>query len=172
MRDYKTAVIATTPHHPKMPSQKENRLRAYNEILRYGRPVEIPCNRCFFLGHVCIVMEGSTRLKCAECRKQNNPCVNLSWESLDRTREEYRKKVEDDEHLLTEVMARLLRNRKILQQADERARRKAECLASELDAEPEELDDCPAAAATIGLSPLAWETFDSLEFQVPLNSSS
>ena len=62
------------------------------------------------------------------------PCVNLSWPSLDRTREEYQKKVDEDEALLATVLARLLRNKKILKQAEERAKRKAECLASEMEA--------------------------------------
>ena len=154
-----------------MSPQSENRLRAYNEIVKYGRPVEFPCDRCFFAGRPCIVMEGSTRLKCAECRKQNKPCVNLSWSSLDKTREECRKKIEEDEQLLSEVMSRLLRNRKILQQADERAKRKAACLVSELDEEPEEVDDCPAAAASVGLSPMMWELFGNLESQIPLSPS-
>jgi hypothetical protein len=42
------------------------------------------------------------------------PCVNLSWESLDKTRAEYEEKVKKDKQLLVEVIARLLRNKKIL----------------------------------------------------------
>jgi hypothetical protein len=49
----------------------------------------------------------------------------MSWESLDRTRDEYQKKVDEDEKLLATVISRLLRNKKILKQAEERARKKA-----------------------------------------------
>ena len=60
------------------------------------------------------MLEGSSRLKCSECTKAGKPCVNMSWALLDKTREEYEKKVEDDEMLLATVIARLLRNKKIL----------------------------------------------------------
>lgn len=101
-----------------------------------------------------------SRLKCAECVRQNKPCVNLSWESLDKTRNEYRKKVENDEEELARVIARLMRNKKILQQAEERARKKAECLFSEMDAfgELDGEENCSAALATVGVSSATWET--------------
>jgi hypothetical protein len=110
-------------------------------------------------------MANSSRLKCAECVKQNKPCVNLSWESLDKTREEYRKKVEEDEEELSRVMARLLRHKKILQQAEERAKKKAECLFAEMDVsgELDGAEDCPAASATVGLSPLVWESLGNID---------
>ena len=72
-----------------------------------------------------MVMEGSSRLKCSECVRQGRPCVNLSWASLDRTREEYHKKVEADEEELQRILSRLLRKKKILRQAEERAKKKA-----------------------------------------------
>ncbi|KAK5161657.1 hypothetical protein LTS14_000001 [Recurvomyces mirabilis] len=78
----------------------------------------------------------------------------MLWESLDRTREEYRKKVEKDEEELSIVLSRLMRNKKILKQADERAKMKAACLKSEMEAAGELGDeDCPTADATVGLSP-------------------
>ncbi|KAL9626126.1 MAG: hypothetical protein Q9204_007560 [Flavoplaca sp. TL-2023a] len=116
-------------------------------------------------------MEG--RLKCSECVRQGKPCVNLSWMSLDKTREEYRKKIDDDEQLLAEVMARLLRNKKILQQADDRAKRKADCLMAEMEASGDfqETDDCPAAAATVGLSPAMWESLNFINNLVTIPES-
>lgn len=108
------------------------------------------------------------RLKCSECTKQGHPCVNMSWVSLDKTREEYEKKVEADEKLLAEVVTRLMRNKKILQQAKARAERKAWCLANSLRDEGENVDaqesiDCPAADALVGFSPLMWETLGNLD---------
>ena len=76
----------------------------------------------------------NSRLKYLECVYVSRLCVNLSQESLDKTRAEYKKKVEDNKKLLAEVIARMLRNKKILTQAKERAAKKAECLANELDA--------------------------------------
>jgi hypothetical protein len=83
----------------------------------------------------------------------------MSWESLDKTRAEYAAKVEADEALLAEVIMRLLRNKKILKQADERAKKKAICLSNEMREAGEEVDatsgnlDYPAAAISIGFSP-------------------
>jgi hypothetical protein len=108
------------------------------------------------------------RLKCSECTRLGHACVNLSWVSLDKTREEYGKKVEEDEKLLAEVVSRLMRNKKILKQAEERAKQKAVCLANSLREGGEEVDaqesfDCPAADAMVGFSPLMWETLGSLD---------
>ncbi len=79
---------------------------------------------------------------------------------LDKTREEYEKKVEADKALLATVIARLLRNKKILKQANDRARQKALCLANEM-VESGELDtaeevDCPAASIGMCVSPATW----------------
>jgi hypothetical protein len=89
----------------------------------------------------------------------------MSWASLDKTREEYQKKVDEDEKLLSQVIARLLRNKQILKRANERATQKTLCLASEMQ-ESGELDkaqtaepmDCPATNALVGFSPVVWET--------------
>jgi hypothetical protein len=55
------------------------------------------------------------------------------------------------------VIARLLRNKKILEQAKERAQRKAICLASEIEANREsnsaEQINCPAASVGVAFSP-------------------
>jgi hypothetical protein len=92
----------------------------------------------------------------------------MSWVSLDKTREEYEKKVEADEKLLAEVVTRLMRNKKVLQQARARAEKKAWCLANSLRDEGEDVDaqeslDCPAADALVGFSPLMWETLGNLD---------
>jgi hypothetical protein len=59
--------------------------------------------------------------------------------------------------LLAEVIARLLRNKKILEQAKERAQRKAICLASEIEANRESISaeqiNCPAASVGVAFSP-------------------
>ena len=75
----------------------------------------------------------NSRLKCLECVRVSCLYVNLSQESLDKTRAKYKKKVEDNKKLLTEVIARILRNKKILTQAKERAAKKAKYLAIMLD---------------------------------------
>jgi hypothetical protein len=153
-----------------MPSSNAQILRAASEIRRNGDISSIPCDRCLTAGIDCYVMpsdDPNARLKCAECVRQKKPCVNLSWTSLDRTREEYQKKVDEDEKLLAQVMTRLLRNKQILKQANERARRKTQCLLAEIDASGEaEVDDdanCPAADATVGFSPLMWSTLAMMD---------
>jgi hypothetical protein len=149
-------------------TSRQNQLRLASEISKNGIIIPIPCNRCFESGRDCIAMPES-RLKCSECTRLGRACVNLSWTSLDKTREEYQKKVDEDEKALAEIMARLIRNKKILRQAEERARKKLLCLASELRNDGEEVDavaedfNCPAADALVGFSPTMWSTMGMLE---------
>ena len=94
--------------------------------------------------------------------------MNLSWSALDQTRKKLRREIDEDEEELANVMARLMRKKRILKQADERAKKKLECLASELE-EAGELDapiDCPAADATVGLSPAVWESLGLIDQMV------
>ena len=59
--------------------------------------------------------------------------------------------------MLAEVIARMLRNKKILAQAKERAAKKAKCLANKLDAKGKDVQakeiSCPAADAQVAFSP-------------------
>lgn len=141
-------------------SSSKNRLRLASEIKRHGHPAEVACNRCFLNGHNCIIMEGKARLKCSECVRIGRPCVNMSWSSLDRTREKLQQEIDEDEEELSRVMARLLRKKKLLRQADERAKKKALCLANEMEesGELDALEDCPAAAIGTAVSPAVWES--------------
>ena len=53
------------------------------------------------------------------------------------------------------MLARLIRNKQILKQVEDRSKRKAQCLLDSMDAtsELEVPEDCPIAATIIGLSP-------------------
>ena len=42
-------------------------------------------------------MPGDSRLKCAECTRRGKPCVSLSWESLNATRDNLREELAEDE---------------------------------------------------------------------------
>lgn len=146
-------------------SSTKNRLRLAAEIHRNGRPVDIPCDRCFSSGHTCIAMENASRLRCSECVRLGRPCVNLSWESLDRTREEYQRKIDEDEEELAKLLTRLMRNKKILRQAENRAQKKAQCLTNEMEAtgELDVLEDCPAANSGVAVSPAVWSSINFLD---------
>lgn len=150
-------------------SSTQRRLRLSSEIRRADTPAGIPCNYCLEQNIVCFVMPES-RLKCAECTRLGKACVNMSWASLDRTRDEYQKKVDEDEKLLAEVISRLLRNKKILKQAEDRARQKALCLASDMEAagetEAAQEFDCPAASIGMEFSPMMWATMGLLDSSV------
>ena len=152
-----------------VPRSKEH-LRLALEIRRNGNLAPVPCDYCFANNRQCVAMPevDGKRLKCSECTRLGHPCVNMSWVSLDKTREEYKKKVEEDEQLLAQVISRLMRNKKILKQAEERAAKKAICLANTLresgdDVDAQESMHCPAADALVGFSPMMWETLGSLD---------
>ena len=72
--------------------------------------------------------------------------------------------------MLAVVINRLLRNKKILTQAKERARKKALCLTSELKAGGEEVNsemlDYPAASVGMEFSPAMWSTLALLDSAV------
>lgn len=159
-----------------MPSLKRQEiLRLALEIQRNGVLCPVPCDSCFESGSSCIAMtDDPKRLKCSECVRRGRPCVNLTWTSLDKTREEYQKKVDEDEKLLATVLSRLLRNKTILKQAEDRAKAKLDCLANEMRDAGEEVDavvpepfelapDCPAAASGVALSPTLWATLGMVE---------
>jgi len=145
---------------------RKRQIRLAQEILNANFVSDIACDKCFVENRPCYIMPNSS-LKCAECTRLGRTCVNMSWASLDKTREEYQAKVDADEKLLSEVIARLLRNKKILAQANERARKKALCLASELEAEGEDVNaeslDCPAASIGMAYSPMMWSTLGSID---------
>jgi len=69
-----------------------------------------------------------SRLKCSKCVRANKSCVNMSWSSLNHNREDLFVKIAKDEALLTIVIIRLLRNKKILKKIDAKAKRKTLCL--------------------------------------------
>jgi hypothetical protein len=70
---------------------------------------------------------------------------------------------------LAKIIARLIRNKKILRQAEERTRKKLLCLASELCNNSEEVDavaedfNCSAADALVEFLPTMWSTIEMLE---------
>jgi len=53
-------------------------------------------------------------LKCSKCVRASKACVNMFWVSLDRTRKDLSSKIAKDEAMLTIVITRLLRNKKML----------------------------------------------------------
>ena len=112
-----------------MSCQQQSRLCVAFEIERYDTLIDIACERCSLFGHSCIAMEDfSSRLKCSKCVRASKSCVNMSWSSLDQNREDLFIKIAKDEALLTIVIIRLLRNKKILKEIDAKAKRKTQCL--------------------------------------------
>ena len=79
-----------------MPSKSTTyKLRLYNEILRANTIAESPYFNCETKNRKCFIMLDSN-LKCAKCVCLGQSCVNMSQTSLDKTREEYKKKVKED----------------------------------------------------------------------------
>jgi len=97
---------------------------------------------------------------------------------LDKTREEYKKKVKENKKELSVVITQILRNKKILAQTKERARKKTLCLTADIEAEGEAVNaillNYPAADALTGYSPIMWATLNILDnfTTIPVPSSS
>ena len=131
-----------------MSRSQQNRLRVAFEIAQYDIIVATPCDRCLFFGRNCIAMKFFSRLKCFECVRFKKSCTNFSWKTLNKTREKYKRKIQSNEEKLTKVINRLLRNKRILQQVDEKTKRKIEHLLKELNQfdELKVFDDCFVAS--------------------------
>ena len=70
----------------------------------------------------------------------------------------------------------MLRNKKILKQAEEQAQKKALCLASDIEAASEteiaQEIDCPASSISIEFSPAMWATIGLINASVASYSTS
>ncbi len=116
-----------------MSCQQQSRLCIAFEIERYNTLVDIACERCSLFNYSCIVIKDfSSRLKCSKCVCATKLCVNMSWSFLDKNRKDLFVKIVKDKALLTIVIIRLLRNKKILKKIDAKAKRKTQCLLSRI----------------------------------------
>ena len=106
-------------------------------------------------------MSDKDELKCSECIRRRKPCVSVSWESLDKTRDKLRSELSVEEAQrealltqLSEMTARIARKRKVLEQAQQRVAKKFECLVDEMEADGEDM-----RATVIDASSLQAELF-------------
>jgi hypothetical protein len=122
-------------------SSTNNRKRLFSEIETYGVPLALACDFCFQRGFSCIMAEDRSS-KCSVYQKRGYKCVTTSWESLDRTRAEKAEAISKDLALLerrqqemSELVARLSRNRKALELAEARAKQRTIQLSKQLEEE-------------------------------------
>jgi hypothetical protein len=136
-------------------SNSKDRLALSLRITARGHPSEIACDRCFQHNRLCISMPG---FKCSECTRLGRKCTNMSFAALDNTIADCNRKMEEAMEEMSVAMAKYMRNKKIKSQAEERNKTRMLHMQRDLavnDVEVEE-DDCPAADATVGLSPAMW----------------
>jgi hypothetical protein len=147
-----------------MSRQQQNRLRVAFEIERYDTLIDISCERCSLSGRSCIAMEDfSFHLKCSKCVRAGKSCVNMSWSSLDHNREDLSVKIAENEALLTIVITRLLRNKKILKKIDAKTKRKTQCLLSRMkESNASEFFNCFATNALVESSSAFWSSLAML----------
>jgi hypothetical protein len=134
-----------------MSYQQQSRIRLAFEIDRYDILIDFAYERCSCSNKSCIAMKDSLfRLKCSKCVRASKACVNMSWASLNRIREDLSSKVAKNEAVLAIVITRLLRNKKMLKKVDAKAKRKTQCLLSGMK-KPNvaESPNCSAANALV-----------------------
>jgi len=94
-----------------------------------------------------------SRLKYSKCVRANKACVNMSWASLNRIRKNLFSKIAKNEAVLTIVITRLLRNKKMLKKMNAKAKQKTQCLLFEMKKlNVAESSNCSAANALIEVS--------------------
>jgi len=111
-------------------SKTRNRLHLYQSISKDSDPVSTACLHCSNLSILCVKMENHP--KCAECVRRGRPCVGVSWESLDRTRNKLESDLAAAEEELAQAFARVARLRKTMKHTKDKVTEKALCLAREL----------------------------------------
>ncbi len=141
-----------------MSYQQQSRICLVSEIDRYDILIDFACERCSCSDKFCIAMkDSSSRLKCLECVRASKACINMSWTSLNRIRKDLFSKIAKNEAVLTIVITRLLRNKKMLKKVDAKAKRKTQCLLFEMkESNVAESLDCSAANALIEASSAIW----------------
>ena len=148
-----------------MSHQQQSRIRLAFEIDRYDILVDFAYERCSCSNKPCIAMkDSSSRLKCSKCVRARKACVNMSWASLDRIREDLSSKVAKNEVVLAIVITRLLRNKKMLKEVDAKAKRKTQCLLFGVEkSNVAESFDCSVANALIEASLAIWSSLAMLD---------
>lgn len=143
-------------------SSAKDRALLSKRINLKGKPSELPCDQCFRLNRLCISMPG---FKCSECTRLGRKCTNMSFAALDNTISDCDQRMEDAMEEMSVAMAKYMRYKKIKRQAEERNKMRMSHIqhdlsaAGELDVEDDN-EDCPAADATVGLSPAVWSAMD------------
>jgi len=147
-----------------MSYQQQSRIRLAFEIDRYDILIDFACERCSCSSKPCIAMKNSSsRLKCSECVRADKACVNMSWVSLNRIRKDLFSKIAKNEAVLTIVITRLLRNKKMLKKANAKAKRKTQCLLFEIKkSNVAESSNCFAANALVEASSAIWSSLAML----------
>jgi len=107
-----------------------NHLHLYQSISKDSDPVSTACLHCSNLSILCVKMENHP--KCAECVRRGRPCVSVSWESLDHTRNKLESDLSVAEEELARALARVACLRKTLKHMKDKVAEKALCLACEL----------------------------------------
>jgi len=111
-------------------SKTRNRLCLYQSISKDGDPVSTACLHCSNLSILCVKMENHP--KCAECVRRGRPCVGVSWESLNHTRDKLESNLSVAEEELARALARVACLCKTLKHTKDKVAEKALCLACEL----------------------------------------
>ena len=87
-----------------MPSKSTTyKLRLYNKILYANTIAESPCFNCKTKNRECFIIL-NFNLKCTKYIRLDQPYINISQMSLDKTREEYKKKVKEDKKELLVII--------------------------------------------------------------------
>ena len=149
-------------------SNSKDRLALSLRITARGSPSEIACNRYFQHNRLYVSMPG---FKCSECTRLGRKCTNMSFAALDNTIADCNRKMEEAMEEMSVAMAKYMRNKKIKLQAEERNKTRMLHMQRDLainDVEVKGEDDCPAADASVGLSPAVWNAIafmnDAVDF--------
>ena len=159
--------------------KSSSRLRLAKQIRLTGDPAVFPCEYCALRCLDCFIMapgpDPKSKPKCDKCTRCGRPCVGVSWESLDRTRLSLRKEISKANNDLAALSAKVVRLQRTLDQADNCASEKVDCLAAELGSDNDGTEDeAPPDLSQFvdSLSPSFWDSIASPPQNVKASSRS
>ena len=88
-------------------SSQSNRLRLFYKILYCKVLFLSPCQCYHFLGRECIIISEDGILKCVKCTRRNKPCVDMSWETIEKLKDYMREEFSVEKHYCDKFLKQL-----------------------------------------------------------------
>ena len=163
-----------------MLSKSSSHLRLTKQICLTRDSAVFPCEYCTLYCLDCFIMtpdpDPKSKPKCNKCTHCGHLCVSVSWESLNQTHLSLQKEISKVNNDLAALSTKVVHLQRTLDQVNNCASEKVDCLAAELDSDNDETEnEAPSDLSQFVnfLSPSFWNSiaFPSQNIKASLHSS-